>query len=158
MKFNVIGVGVVPGINKLAPVYNVELDKGQVLRILNYRNFRVYGVGIGLVTKKNVNKIFVQKRAPKVPTPTPVTNETLVVEPEKVEVVETPVVEVAPEVDIVDTINDDTTTNETVVEENVTTEAEDEVTADVEEAVAETTTTESNNQPYFNNKKKNKRK
>lgn len=58
MKVNISGKGVIPGLNTLAPVYNVDLDKQQILRLLNFRNFRVYGVGTGLLTMANVDAAF----------------------------------------------------------------------------------------------------
>jgi hypothetical protein len=58
MKVNISGKGVIPGLNTLAPVYNVDLDKQQILRLLNFRNFRVYGVGTGLLTPTNVDAAF----------------------------------------------------------------------------------------------------
>lgn len=58
MKVNISGKGVIPGLNTLAPVYNVDLDKQQILRLLNFRNFRVYGVGTGLLTPANVDAAF----------------------------------------------------------------------------------------------------
>lgn len=59
MKVNIIGKGPIPGINALAPVYNQELDKNQIKRILNYQEFKVYGAnGIGLITKRSIDRIF----------------------------------------------------------------------------------------------------
>ena len=58
MKVNITGKGVIPGINVLAPVYNKDLDKSQIMRILNFREFRVFGVGVGLITRTNIDAAF----------------------------------------------------------------------------------------------------
>lgn len=58
MKVNITGKGVIPGINVLAPVYNKDLDKSQIMRILNFREFRVFGVGVGLITRANIDAAF----------------------------------------------------------------------------------------------------
>jgi hypothetical protein len=58
MKVNITGKGVIPGINVLAPVYNKDLDKAQIMRILNFREFRVFGVGVGLITRANIDAAF----------------------------------------------------------------------------------------------------
>lgn len=59
MRVNIIGKGPIPGINALAPVYNQDLDKNQIKRILNYQEFKVYGAnGIGLITKRSIDRIF----------------------------------------------------------------------------------------------------
>lgn len=58
MKVNIAGRGVIPGINALAPVRNVECDSSLLKRILNFHQFRVYQTSTGmLITKKNVDMI-----------------------------------------------------------------------------------------------------
>ena len=105
MKVNISGRGRVPGIGTLAPVRGYDASKEFVLRLLNYKQFKVFDAASGgLITKTNVDKLF----APKVETPVveaakkPATKKTA----KKEEVVETPKseptisepVEVAPEV------------------------------------------------------------
>lgn len=105
MKVNISGRGRVPGIGTLAPVRGYDASKEFVLRLLNYKQFKVYDAASGgLITKTNVDKLF----APKVETPAveavkkPATKKTV----KKEEVAETPKseptisepVEVAPEV------------------------------------------------------------
>ena len=105
MKVNISGRGRVPGIGTLAPVRGYDASKEFVLRLLNYKQFKVFDAASGgLITKTNVDKLF----APKVETPVveavkkPATKKAA----KKEEVVETPKnepvisepVEVAPEV------------------------------------------------------------
>ena len=105
MKVNISGRGRVPGIGTLAPVRGYDASKEFVLRLLNYKQFKVFDAASGgLITKTNVDKLF----APKVETPVveaakkPATKKAV----KKEEVVETPKseptisepVEVAPEV------------------------------------------------------------
>lgn len=59
MKVNIVGKGRIPVINTLAPAYNQELEKSQVLTILNYRKFRIYCAdGSGMITRANINAKF----------------------------------------------------------------------------------------------------
>lgn len=101
MKVNIIGKGPVPGLNILAPVYNQELEKSQIQRILNYPNFRVYGAdGVGLITKRSLDKVFVSNS---------ITNETtddvvVVINDEKDTVVE-----------VTDSITNDESNNNTFI-------------------------------------------
>lgn len=104
MKVNISGRGRVPGIGTLAPVRGYDASKEFVLRLLNYKQFKVFDAASGgLITKTNVDKLF----APKVETPAveapkkPATKKTAKKEEVPTEVVETPKsepVEVAPEV------------------------------------------------------------
>lgn len=58
MKVNITGSGNIPGVNKNAPAYNLDLEKSQISRILNFRQFRVFGVGTGLITRANLDAAF----------------------------------------------------------------------------------------------------
>jgi hypothetical protein len=59
MKVDILGKGIIPGIGTLAPKYDVELDKAQIERLLNYSQFRLGDVETGLlITKGNVNTFF----------------------------------------------------------------------------------------------------
>lgn len=60
MKFDVIGEGIIPGLDLPAPQYEIPLEKSVVKHLINYKNFRVYcrdGI-VGLVTKKNIHDVF----------------------------------------------------------------------------------------------------
>lgn len=179
MKVNISGRGRVPGIGTLAPVRGYDASKEFVLRLLNYKQFKVFDAASGgLITKTNVDKLF----APKVETPVveaakkPATKKTA----KKEEVVETPKseptisepVEVAPEVTVeevapsfikdVEAVSDQLPTAEeleapAVVEEVETpVELTEEVDAPaVDEPVEEVSTDEE--KPAYYNKKKNKK-
>ncbi len=167
MKVNIVGKGPIPGINALAPVYNKDLDKSQIKRILNYQNFRVYGAdGIGLITKRNVDAVFnVDTKTAAPTTSTPNTTTKQKVEPK---VVEAPVFTPKPEVVAVvepDPVVEEPTTVETTIEETVDVVPEtvveetttDDVVSDevVDEVVEEPSTTDE--KPQYNNKKKKKK-
>lgn len=109
MKVNISGRGRVPGIGTLAPVRGYDASKEFVLRLLNYKQFKVYDAASGgLITKTNVDKLF----APKVETPAvevaekPATKKAVKKEEVPAEVVDTPKsestisepVEISPEV------------------------------------------------------------
>lgn len=69
MKVNISGRGRVPGIGTLAPVRGYDASKEFVLRLLNYKQFKVFDAASGgLITKTNVDKLF----APKVEETAPV--------------------------------------------------------------------------------------
>ena len=69
MKVNISGRGRVPGIGTLAPVRGYDASKEFVLRLLNYKQFKVFDAASGgLITKTNVDKLF----APKVEEAAPV--------------------------------------------------------------------------------------
>ena len=74
MKVNISGVGLIPKVGLLAPVYGRDLTKDTVAVILNYASFKVYVAATGIrITKKNINEIFGEavKQAVVAPTPTP---------------------------------------------------------------------------------------
>lgn len=59
MKVNISGKGIVPGLNRLAPVYNCDLSKSAVLRLLNFPKFHVYETATGTyISKSNVDAVF----------------------------------------------------------------------------------------------------
>lgn len=59
MKVNISGVGLIPKVGLLAPVYGKDLTKDTVAIILNYASFKVYQASTGIrITKKNIDKIF----------------------------------------------------------------------------------------------------
>ena len=58
MKVNITGKGIIPGVNTIPPVYNIELDETQIRRLLNFNNIRVYEATSGcLITKKNIKTV-----------------------------------------------------------------------------------------------------
>lgn len=59
MKVNIAGVGLIPRVGLLAPVYGKDLTKDTVKVILGYSSFRVYVAATGVrITKKNIDAIF----------------------------------------------------------------------------------------------------
>lgn len=59
MKVNISGVGLIPKVGLLAPVYGKDLTKDAVAVILNYASFKVYQASTGIrITKKNIDEIF----------------------------------------------------------------------------------------------------
>lgn len=179
MKVNISGRGRVPGIGTLAPVRGYDASKEFVLRLLNYKQFKVFDAASGgLITKTNVDKLF----APKVEAPAVDTTKKTA---KKEEVVETPKsepIEVSPEVteeevaqsfiEDVDTVSDQLPTAEELKEEyhpNVTvTEVPDEIgielaqnldtviNADVKVPVEEEAHVDEERPTYYS-KKKNKK-
>lgn len=79
MKVNISGIGLIPGVGLLAPVYGRDLTKDKVARILNYASFKVYVAATGVrITKKNIDEIFgggAKKAAAPTPPPAPVVEE-----------------------------------------------------------------------------------
>lgn len=73
MKVNISGVGLIPKVGLLAPVYGKDLTKDTVAVILGYASFKVYVASTGVqITKKNINEIFgeaVKQAAAPAPTP-----------------------------------------------------------------------------------------
>lgn len=59
MKVNISGVGLIPRVSLLAPVYGKDLTKDTVAVILNYASFKVYQASTGIrITKKNIDEVF----------------------------------------------------------------------------------------------------
>lgn len=97
MKVNISGVGLIPKVGLLAPVYGKDLTKDTVAVILNYASFKVYQASTGIrITKKNIDEIFggaVRQAATPAPTPVAPKKEK---KTKKVTKVEEPVVEEKP--------------------------------------------------------------
>ena len=163
MKVNISGIGLIPGVGLLAPVYGKDLTKDKVAKILNYASFKVYVAATGgRITKKNIDEIFGGGAKKAATPPTPPAPPAPVVEekpkkskkaPKPVEpVVEEPVVEETPvEIEQV----------EEPVELNEVVEAPA-VEEPVEEAVAETVAEEApveeeDEVPTYTSKKKKRR-
>jgi hypothetical protein len=93
MKVNISGVGLIPKVGLLAPVYGKDLSKDTVSVILKYASFKVYVAATGIrITKKNIDEIFgtvVKQSASNVSTTKKTT--TKVSTPVEIEQVATPV-------------------------------------------------------------------
>mgnify|MGYP004650675023 CR=1 FL=1 len=61
MRVNIIGKGtIIPEVNTIPPVYNVELEESQIRRLLNFNDIRVYESRSGcLITKKNIKNMII---------------------------------------------------------------------------------------------------
>lgn len=97
MKVNIAGVGLIPKLGLLAPVYGKDLSKDDVNKILSYSSFKVYVASNGAqITRNNIDEVFgvtkpVVAEAPKKKTTKKSTKK--VAEPVKVEEKPAPVVE-----------------------------------------------------------------
>ena len=124
MKVNISGVGLIPKVGLLAPVYGKDLSKDTVSVILKYASFKVYVAATGIrITKKNIDEIFgtvVKQSASNVSTTkktttkvsTPVEIEQVATPVEFNEVVEAPAIEETVEATETDEIVADATESE----------------------------------------------
>lgn len=163
MKVNISGVGLIPGVGLLAPVYGRDLTKDKVARILNYASFKVYVAATGVrITKKNIDEIFgggAKKAAAPTPPPAPVVEEPAPKKPaKKAPKKEEPVVEEKP-VEI-EQVEEPVVLDEVVeapaVEEPVEEVPAEEAIVDLDE-VNETETTVEEEVPTYTSKKKKRR-
>ena len=136
MKVNISGVGLIPNLGLLAPVYGKDLSKETIMLILKRSQFKVYNAQTGIqITKINIDEVFgYSPKKSVVNTPTVITTDTATI------TTTTPVVE--------------KTVPKTTVEKKtepvvVKTEEEKEVVEDTT-----TTTDEVEEKPTFTNKKK----
>lgn len=165
MKVNISGKGVIPIINKVAPVYNIEVADEILKKIIKNPNFRVYASeGFGQITAATFNAPAAPVEAPKKAEPVKKAEEVpgvvkeIVVE-EKAPVVEEvaieePVVEEAP-VEI-EQVEEPVEMTEEVEAEAVEEELE-EVTDEIVEETAEETTEEAAPVQTSKKKKKNRK-
>ena len=59
MKVNISGVGLIPKIGLLAPIYGKDLTRDDVANLLNYSSFRIYVAATGIkITKANIDEVF----------------------------------------------------------------------------------------------------
>lgn len=86
MKVNIIGKGRAPGINKPAPIENIELNQVAVAHIIKIRSFKVFTADGNIeITKNNINDVFSGKIKPAEKVETPAVEENKVeVEPEPI--------------------------------------------------------------------------
>lgn len=170
MKVNITGRGFIPGINSIAPAYNVDIDITAVKRILNFKQFRVFDSETGIIiTKKNVDA-FKAERKPvekKVEKKSKKSDKRSTAEEKTV----TEIIEAAPvaaEYNVSDTV-DETAVDETVQDEAIVSndetieevvETAEPVVDEAEETnvVEETAEVPNNNNAYHNNNKKNRNK
>lgn len=157
MKVNISGRGIIPGLNTIAPAYNKDLSKNQILRILGSNNLRVFKADDAcLITKKNIDEIF--RTNATIKTPVPVKDTVVAPTPDPVVVgvdlaqnddVVVSTLEATQE--ILDSVK--TTTLPLTTEDVITTELTSEgVEGETVEPAEETTSHQ------HNNKKKNKKK
>lgn len=181
MKVNISGKGIVPGLNRLAPVYNCDLSKSAVLRLLNFPKFHVYETATGAyISRSNIDAVFAKASAPSqlninAPLPKKQTNTTKPVEKKDVpvEVVEPVTQNEKPEVTpyLAEPVEEEKVTpvveealpeitDEVVTEEQVA-DVEETVDESVDESTEESDVEETSEEPtkaYYNtNKKKNKK-
>ena len=149
MKVNIAGVGLIPKLGLLAPVYGKDLSKDDVNKILSYSSFKVYVASNGAqITRNNINEVFgvtkpVVAEAPEKKSTKKSTKK--VAEPVNVEA---PVVEETP----APVVEETPVVEEAVKEEPVVEDAQAEE-APVEETVEETENT-TDEKPVFMSKKK----
>lgn len=152
IKVNISGYGRIPTTNSIAPAYNIDHTKKQILRLFAFKSFRVFNAATGIIiTKNNIDNLFAS------------TDETPVVEqPNVATVTNTPVEETS--IESVSEINDThvenvSDTNEEVAQYNddadvaVTSETETTTSDDDTLTVpANNNTQQSNNNKKFDNK------
>ena len=64
MKVNIKGRGIVPRVNQLAPVYNVDLGKNDIQFLLNFNNLKVYETKSGLLIRPDtIDEMFAKSQA-----------------------------------------------------------------------------------------------
>ena len=144
MKVNISGVGLIPKVGLLAPVYGKDLTKDTVNVILKYASFKVYVAATGVrITKKNIDEIFgtVTKQTSNPVKKAPVVETVVTNEPVEIEQVEEPVVF-------------DTLVEAPAIEESLEEVSTDDA-IDTEDTVEETVVVEE--KPTYTNKKKKRR-
>jgi len=61
MKVNISGVGLIPRIGLLAPVYGKDLTKNIIEHVLKYKSFKVYVASTGAqITLKNIDELYTE--------------------------------------------------------------------------------------------------
>ena len=73
MKVNIKGRGIVPRVNQLAPVYNVDLGKNDIQFLLNFNNLKVYETKSGLLIRPDtIDEMFAKSQPSMVKKETPI--------------------------------------------------------------------------------------
>jgi hypothetical protein len=61
MKVNISGVGLIPRVGLLAPVYGKDLTKNIIEQVLKYKSFKVYVASTGAqITLKNIDELYTE--------------------------------------------------------------------------------------------------
>ena len=61
MKVNISGVGLIPRVGLLAPVYGKDLPKNIIEQVLKYKSFKVYVASTGAqITLKNIDELYTE--------------------------------------------------------------------------------------------------
>ena len=154
MKVNISGVGLVPRVGLLAPVYGKDLTKDIISQIIRYQSFKVYVASSGAqITKANIDEIFGNVSKVTETVSTPVSPEKKVKESITEEKVEEKIAEPVIEETTVDVVSEplpEITEDPETEEKFFDVEAYNEDST--VDSVEETPATETN--PYRNNKKK----
>lgn len=59
MKVNVVGRGIIPGLNQVPPVYGVDMAENSIRGLIQYAQFKVYDARTGgLITKRSCDAVF----------------------------------------------------------------------------------------------------
>lgn len=170
MKVNITGVGLIPRVGLLAPVFGKDLSKDTVSVILKYSSFKVYVAATGIrITRKNIDQIFGESVQQSVARPAVVNNTTSTPVVEKVEAPTPTVIEQVSEPVVLDTVVEAPAIEEPVESVEVvadTTDAEiessfvedvDAVEDQLDETPAETSEESVEERPTYTNKKKKRR-
>lgn len=166
MKVNIKGRGIVPRVNQLAPVYNVDLSKRDVQFLLNIPAFKVYQTSTGLLIRNDtIDEMFAALQKPvekpiikekPVVVGVDIAKETKPIEPTPVVDVEEIIPEEAEEINSFDN------TQEDVVDTNIVEDTEDvdnyEITSDTETTDDENEEVEDNSNQSYPSKKNKKNK
>lgn len=154
MKVNINGSGLIPNIGLIPPVYNKDLDKSIVKKIIGCPTFQVYVAATGIrITNENIDEVFSGPVVPK-----PVSVEVL----EPVETIEDISREVNPlsDPDVKESVVEETPVVETVEEttddatyEELPEITEDPETEEKENVPVEETKDETPRQNNYNGKK-----
>lgn len=164
MQVNITGKGMIPGLKVLAPVYNRELDKMGVMRLINFNKFRIFESATGKqITRKNIDEVF---KKPVAIVSEPVVEEAPVVEAATTELVveevspeATPLPEIEPVEESVEFPTENGDFVDSIIEETIESPIEVDVTEEIvtEEPVTEEVVVEETPVNTYNKKKRNKK-
>lgn len=160
MKLNITGRGIIPFVKRIAPAYNVDVDKLTAYKLLGSSNLALFRAIDGIrITRANIDAVFAENAAPieekvvEAPKPKKASKKK---EEKPVEVtpVETPV-EIAEEAEA-PAIEEPVDAVEVPVEEEAVLEVEESVEEAVEEVAEEATGETEEEKPQYTGKKKKK--
>lgn len=170
MKVNITGVGLIPRVGLLAPVFGKDLSKDTVSVILKYSSFKVYVAATGIrITRKNIDQIFGESVQQSVARPAavnnipsaPVVEKAVAPTPAEIEKVSEPVVldavVEAPAIEEpVEPVEVVANTTDAEIESSFVEDVEA-VKDQLDETVTETTEESVEEKPTYTNKKKKRR-